>query len=171
VNADSGKLNGESGKLNTDSGEVEHPSVARWHPASFQRRRATGMPAERLSMRRIREVLRLKRELGLSHRAVAKACSLGLGTVTLYLQRAAEADLGWPLPAELDDAGLEAQLFPRDAGHRTRVAPSCTETHLELKRDGVTLRLLWEEYLGIYPEGYRYSQFCEISMPSLSSSP
>jgi len=120
------------------------------------------MPAERLSMRRIREVLRLKHELGLSHRAVAKACSLGLGTVTLYLQRAAEADLGWPLPAELDDAGLEAQLFPRDAGHRTRVAPSCTETHLELKRDGVTLRLLWEEYLGIYPEGYRYSQFCEI---------
>ena len=50
------------------------------------------MPAERLSMRRIREVLRLKHELGLSHRAVAKACSLGLGTVTLYLQRAAEAD-------------------------------------------------------------------------------
>ena len=92
------------------------------------------MPAKRLSMRKIREVLRLKHELGLSHRAVAKACSVGLGTVTLYLQRAAEAGLGWPLPAELDDAGLEAQLFPRDAGHRSRVAPNCAETHIELTR-------------------------------------
>jgi transposase len=113
-------------------------------------------------MRKIREVLRLKHELGLGHRAVAKACSVGLGTVTLYLQRAAEIGLGWPLPAELDDAALEARLFPREAPTRARVAPDCVRIHQELRRVGVTLRLLWEEYLEVHPEGYRYSQFCEI---------
>jgi transposase len=113
-------------------------------------------------MRKIREVLRLKHELGLGHRDVAKACSVGLGTVTLYLQRAEEFGLGWPLPAELDDAALEARLFPRGTPHRERVAPDCPRMHQELKRVGVTLRLLWEEYLAIHPDGYRYSQFCEI---------
>ena len=120
------------------------------------------MPAKRLSMRKIREILRLKYGLGLSHRAVAKACSVGLGTVTLYLQRAGELGLGWPLPAELDDAALEAKLFPREATVRSRVAPDCAGMHRELKRDGVTLRLLWEEYYAVHPAGYRYSQFCEI---------
>jgi len=113
-------------------------------------------------MRKIREVLRLKHELGLGHRAVAEACSVGLGTVTLYLQRATELGLGWPLPTELDDAALEARLFPREAPTRGLVAPDCARIHHELKRVGVTLRLLWEEYLEVYPEGYRYSQFCEI---------
>jgi len=113
-------------------------------------------------MRRIREVLRLKYELGLTHRALGKACSVGLGTVTLYLKRAAELDLVWPLPTELDDAALEAKLFPRVAPLRERVAPECPGIHRELKRTGVTLRLLWEEYQGVHPDGYRYSQFCEI---------
>ena len=120
------------------------------------------MPAQRLSMRKIREVLRLKYELSLSHRAVAKACSVGLGTVTLYLQRAVELDLGWPLPADLDDAALEAKLFPREVTTRSRVAPDCAKINEELKRVGVTLRLLWEEYYDVHSEGYRYSQFCEI---------
>jgi transposase len=113
-------------------------------------------------MRKIREVLRLKHELGLSHRAVAKACSVGLGTVTLYLQRAAELGLGWPLPAELGDAALEAKLFPREVTTRSRAAPECAKIHQELKRVGVTLRLLWEEYYDVHSEGYRYSQYCEI---------
>ena len=120
------------------------------------------MPAKRLSMRQIREVLRLKHKLGLTHRAVAKACSVGLGTVTLYLQRAEELGLGWPLPAELDDAVLEARLFPRAAPLRDRVSPNCPEIHRELRRTGVTLRLLWEEYQAVHGDGYRYSQFCEI---------
>ncbi|MCZ6655188.1 MAG: IS21 family transposase [Planctomycetota bacterium] len=113
-------------------------------------------------MRKIREVLRLKHELGLTHRAVAKACSVGLGTVTLYLQRAEELGLGWPLPAELDDAALEARVFPGAAPNRERVPPDCTGIHQELKRIGVTLRLLWEEYQAVHPDGYRYSHFCEI---------
>ena len=122
------------------------------------------MPARRLLMRKIREVLRLKHEHGLPHRAIAQACAMGVGTVTLYLRRTAQCGLGWPLPAELDDAALEARLFRRPAPvrDRARVRPDCAYVHRELKRDGVTLQLLWEEYLGVHPSGYRYTQFCEI---------
>ena len=67
------------------------------------------MPARRLLMRKIREVLRLKHERGLSHRAIAQACAIGVGTVTLYLKRTAQQGFGWPLPAELDDAALDAR--------------------------------------------------------------
>ena len=117
------------------------------------------MPAARLSMRKIREVLRLKHERGLSHRAIAQACTLGLGTVSLYLQRTAQQGLGWPLPAELDDAALEARLYPRATALRNRVRPDCAYIHRELKRDGVTLQLLWEEYAQVHPNGYGRTQF------------
>ena len=120
------------------------------------------MPARRLLMRKIREVLRLKHERGLSHRAIAQACAIGVGTVTLYLKRTAQQGLGWPLPAELDDSALEAQLFPRPVPVRNRVRPDCAYIHRELKRDGVTLQLLWEEHLQVHPSGYRYTQFCEV---------
>ena len=120
------------------------------------------MPTPRLPMRKIREVLRLKHDQGLSHRAVARACSLGVGTVTLYLQRATDRGVSWPVPAELDDAVLEARLFPRAAPLRDRVRPDCAEIHRELTRIGVTLLLLWQEYAQVHPDGYRYSQFCEI---------
>ena len=117
------------------------------------------MPARRLLMRKIREVLRLKYERGLSHRAIAQACAIGVGTVTLYLQRTTQLGLGWPLPAELDDTALEARLFRRPAPVRERVRPDCAYIHRELKRDGVTLHLLWEEYVQVHPDGYRYTQF------------
>ena len=117
------------------------------------------MPAARLSMRKIREVLRLKHERGLSHRAIAQACTLGLGTVSLYLQRTARQGLGWPLPAELDDAALEARLYPRATALRNRVRPDCAYIHRELKRDGVTLQLLWEEYAEVHPNGYGRTRF------------
>jgi hypothetical protein len=100
------------------------------------------MPTPRLPMRKIREVLRLKHDQGLSHRAVARACSLGVGTVTLYLQRATDRGVSWPVPGELDDAALEARLFPRAAPLRDRVRPECAEIHGELTRVGVTLHLL-----------------------------
>ena len=120
------------------------------------------MPARRLLVRKIREVLRLKHERGLSHRAIAQACAIGVGTVSLYLQRTAQRGLGWPLPAELDDAVLEARLFRRAAPAHDRVRPDCAYIHRELKRDGVTLQLLWEEYAQVHPNGYRRTQFCEI---------
>ena len=120
------------------------------------------MPARRLLMRKIREVLRLKYERGLSHRAIAQACAIGVGTVTLYLQRTSQLGLGWPLPAELDDAALEARLFHRPVPVRERVRPDCAYIYRELKRDGVTLQLLREEYVQVHPSGYRYTQFCEL---------
>ena len=120
------------------------------------------MPARRLLVRKIREVLRLKHERGLSHRAIAQACAIGVGTVSLYLQRTAQRGLGWPLPAELDDAVLEARLFRRAAPPHDRGRPDCAYIHRELKRDGVTLQLLWEEYAQVHPNGYRRTQFCEI---------
>ena len=125
-------------------------------------RRGVAMPARRLLMRKIREVLRLKHEQGLSHQAVAQACAVGVGTVNRYLQRAAQRGLGWPLPDDLDDAALEARLFPRAAPVHDRIRPDCAYIHRELKRDSVTLQLLWEEYAQIHPDGYGRTQFCEI---------
>src|SRR5206468_2733758 len=107
--------------------------------------------------------LRLKYEAGLSHRAIARACAVGLGTVTAYLQRATAAGLQWPLPEHLDDAALEARLFARPAvpHARDRVVPEWPQLHQELKKPGVTLSLLWLEYRAQHPSGYAYSQFCD----------
>jgi len=63
-------------------------------------------------MRKIKEVLRLKWERGLSNRQVAAACGISRPTVSEYLRRAAEAELGWPLPEDLSEAQLEQRLFP-----------------------------------------------------------
>lgn len=120
------------------------------------------MGAERLPMRRIREVLRLRHE-GLSQRAIARACGVGAGTAAEYLSRAGRAGLAWPLPADLDDGVLEARLFPRVEAGSERARPDLLQVHEELRRPGVTLQLLWEEYRQVHGEtGYGYSQFCEL---------
>jgi transposase len=126
------------------------------------------MGAERLPMRKIREVLRLRYEKELSQRAVAAACGMGSGTVAEYLSRAEQAGLRWPLPPELDDSALEARLFPSPPPGGGRVPPDLTWVHQELKKAGVTLLLLWEEYrrphvdAGHVEAAYGYSQFCDI---------
>jgi len=113
-------------------------------------------------MRQVREILRLKYEQRLGHRAIARACGVGLGTVSEYCRRAREANLTWPLPAEWDDGQLEARLFQRvdDLVGMPRPQPDMAEIHRELKRPGVTLQRLHLEYLQHHPDGYRYSQFC-----------
>jgi len=119
------------------------------------------MPRERLSMRKIKEVLRLK-QAGLSNRAVARACSIGKETVREYLARAAEAGLGWPLPEGLGEDELERKLFPYElhlGGKRKE--PDWSEIHKELRKKGVTRRLLWMEYAEGQTDVYRYTQFCE----------
>ena len=121
------------------------------------------MGTRRLSMRQLREILRLKHEQKLSRRAIARACRVGVGTVSEYVRRAARAGLEWPLPEELDEAALEARLFSSAGpGSRERVVPDVERIHQELKRVGVTLHLLWEEYREANPKGYAYSQFCVI---------
>ena len=120
------------------------------------------MAAKRLRMRQLREVLRLKFEVGLSHRAIVRACGVGLGTVSDYVQRVEAAGLSWPLPGDLDDAALEARVFARSSvASAGREMPEWAFVHRELRRDGVTLQLLWHEYIETHPDGYRYSQFCE----------
>ena len=52
-------------------------------------------------MRKIKEVLRLRFELGLGQRQIARSCGMGLGTVHEYLERAVAAGIGWPLPEGL----------------------------------------------------------------------
>jgi transposase len=113
-------------------------------------------------MRQVREILRLKYEQRLPHRAIARACGVGLGTVSEYCRRARGAHLTWPLPAEWDDAQLEARLFQRvgDVVGVPRPLPDMAWVHQELKRPGVTLQRLHLEYLQQHPDGYRYSQFC-----------
>jgi len=114
-------------------------------------------------MRKIKEVLRLKWAQGLSHRQIAKACGIGRPTVTEYLRRATDAGLSWPLPSDLDEAELERRLFPPPPclPAQARGLPQWSVVHRELRRKGVTLFLLWQEYREVHPEGYQYSWFCE----------
>jgi transposase len=121
------------------------------------------MAKERLSMRKIKEILRLFHELKLGKKPIARVCAVSPSTVVDYVRRAADAGLEWPLPDDLDEASLEALLFPTARHQRTadRPLPPMAEIHLELRKKGVTLQLLWEEYKEKYPDGYQYSQFCE----------
>ena len=122
------------------------------------------MPAERLSMRKVREVLRLKHACGASVRMIARSVGVGHTTVAEYLRRAAVIGITWPVPAELDDAALERRLFTPAGFHPapTRAMPDWTHVHAELRRRGVTLLLLWEEYRAEQPDGYGYSRFCDL---------
>src|ERR1700680_775067 len=122
------------------------------------------MPAERIAMRQVRDVLRLK-AAGVSGNEIARRVGVAPSTVRLTLKRLAVAGLSWPLPAEMTDAALEAQLFAvvgTKQGHRRRAEPDWVAVHRELKRKHVTLQILWDEYIERHPEGYRYSRFCEL---------
>lgn len=122
------------------------------------------MPNERLSMRKIREILRLKWDLLLCNRQIARCCSVSHNTVREYISRAIKAGLSWPLTADMDDAALERLLFPAPVrvAAEDRNMPSMEYLRKELSRKHVTLSLLWQEYKEGNPEGYQYSQFCEI---------
>jgi len=122
------------------------------------------MPAERTSMRIIKDVLRLKFDARLSQRQISRSLNIGLGTVSLHLNRAKEANLKWPLPTDMDDASLERALFPRQiqTAREGYVEPDYANMHKELKRKGVTKQLLWEEYKQIHGKNsYQYSQYCQ----------
>ena len=116
-----------------------------------------------LSMRRIRDLLRLRHAQGFSERAIARSLGLGKGTVGRYLARSRQAGLPWPLSPELDDDSLELLLFPRPtmASRSTRPVPDWAVMDRELRRPGVTRALLWEEYRARSPDGFGYAWFCE----------
>lgn len=119
------------------------------------------MPQERTTMRKIREILRLRRQ-GLSHREIATSCSVGYGTVGDLLRRVEKLGLSWESAQDQDDEQLEKLVYPpAPPRSEVRMVPDFSEVYLELKRPGVTLRLLWEEYIRDHPKGFGYSWFCE----------
>ena len=115
-------------------------------------------------MRQIREILRQKWCLGQSHRAIAQSLGISSGTVGSTVLRARAAGLDWSQVEAVTDDALEARLYGRRdvAGRRDRPWPDCVALHAERRKPGVTLELLHLEYLEQHPDGYRYTQFCEI---------
>ena len=118
---------------------------------------------KRLPMRKIRDVLRLSAE-GLSSRQIAASLGVGRSTLQSYMERAREVGLAWPLSPDMSDTDLERRLFHRAYQNTQRIAaqPNWPYIHRELRRKGVTLMLLWEEYRADHPDGYGYSRFCEL---------
>jgi transposase len=114
-------------------------------------------------MRKIRDVLRL-RAGGMSKRKIAASLSIGVTTAGEAIRRARRAGLTWPLPQQLSDDALERLLYPpaQVSAKDRRPQPDWPATHCELRRPGVTLQLLWEEYRGAHPDGYGYSHYCEL---------
>ena len=119
------------------------------------------MATERLSMRKTREILRQKWELGRTHRQIAASVGASAGAVGGAVSRAADAALDWAGVQALGDDELEARLYPATAARAARPLPDWRWIHAERRKAGVTLELLHLEYLEAHPTGYRYSQFCD----------
>jgi hypothetical protein len=124
-----------------------------------------------MSMRKLKDVLRLRYELELSHRQIARSCDIGSGTVHDYLQRAEAAGVKWPLPEGWDEQRLETALFaasqpssaPKAEEDRGKALPDFAKIHEQRQRHRhLTLQLLWEEYKQANTEGLGYSRFCEL---------
>jgi len=115
-------------------------------------------------MRKLRDVLRLRLDAGLSYRQINASTKVSVGAIQKLMTRAEELALTWPLPAELDDNQLAGLFYPKadtrtSSRHQT---PDWPTLHQELKGKGVTKQLLWEEYTQQYPNRcYSYSQFCD----------
>lgn len=126
------------------------------------------MPAGRVAMRRVREVLRLG-FAGISKHEIARRTGLAPSTVRETIERFKAAGLDWPLPDSINDGELEASLYKNAGtkqGHRRRAEPDWALVHLELKRKHVTLSILWDEYIAAQPR--RISLFPLLrTLPSL----
>jgi transposase len=114
-------------------------------------------------MRQINEVLRLKHQSQLSVREIARSCGLPTSTVGDYLKRAEAAQLPWPLPEDLTQEQLQVKLLgSASSTPSTKELPDWLALRQELRRKGVTMLLLWQEYRQVHPDGYGYSRFCEL---------
>ncbi len=109
------------------------------------------MPQQRMDIRMIKDILRLKYSAALSHEAIARSLGISKGVVAKYLGLAGAAGLDWAAVAELDQVGLERRLLGRSIAETQAVEADFARVHVELRRKGVTLMLLWQEY----------TQFCE----------
>jgi transposase len=122
------------------------------------------MPAGRVCMRHVREIVRLG-SAGVSKHQIARRTGVVPSTVRETLKRFAASGLAWPLGDEVTDAVLEARMYRnagKKQGHRQYAEPDWAWVHRELKRKHVTLSILWEEYIAQHPDGYRYSRYCDL---------
>lgn len=120
------------------------------------------MPAKRLSMRKLKEVLRLRFDHNFSNRAISRTCSISPTTAAEYIYRFLRSGLSWPLSEDLDERSLHEKLFPEPDHTPTpsnRRMPDMKYLHRELRRPGVTLFMLWEEYRERELQGYSKTQF------------
>jgi len=121
------------------------------------------MPQQRMDIRMIKDIFRLKYSAALSHEAISRSLGISKGVVAKYLGLAGAAGLDWATVADLDEAGLERRLLGRSSAEAAVIEPDFARVHIELRRKGVTLMLLWQEYRAAH-EGRRtwaYTQFCE----------
>lgn len=121
------------------------------------------MPKQQLSLRMIKDLLRLKWHAQLSHEQVATTLKISKGVVAKYIGLASAAGLDWATVQDWSEQRLSTALQPRSATALPVVVPDWGRIHRELDRKGVTLMLLWQEYVAAHPEGrtWRYTQFCE----------
>ena len=120
------------------------------------------MATERLEMRQIREILRLRWQEGLTIRQAARSVGRSIGAVQKVAERAMEAGLNWAAVEELDEATLELRLYgPPVVVSTERPRPDPVYIHKELRRVGVTRQLLHLEYLEEHPDGVQYTAFCD----------
>ena len=112
-------------------------------------------------MRQIRQALRLHLEAGLSYAQIARAVGTAKGTVGKFMLLARAAGVDWSVAQTLSDAELEARLYRPAVPRASRqLEPDYAWIHQELKRPGVTLQLLWEEYQRGCEQAYKYTSFC-----------
>ena len=119
------------------------------------------MPAKRELMRQLRHLLRLHHD-GVSAREIGRRLGVARSTIQDNLKRAAAAGLTWPLADDVTDEALETRLFGRPGvtqGQRRRVEPDWSALARELKRPGVTMSILWEEYREVHSGAYGYSRY------------
>jgi hypothetical protein len=129
------------------------------------------MPAHRMNMRMIKDVLRLKFDGGFSHDRIAASLGISKGVVTKYVGLAGAAGLDWASACDMDEGELERRLLGKPTGPAAYAQPDYGRIHQELRRKGVTLTLLWEEYQAEFADRqtYRYTQFADCYVLALLS--
>lgn len=113
-------------------------------------------------MRKVREILRMRWGLQVSVRETARSVGVAYSTARDLLRRAEQAGLSWPLPEDMDDEALRRLLYRRKDQGQGKPLPNWQWTRRELQSKIVTLQQLWFEYIEDHPDGYAYSQFCNL---------
>ena len=124
------------------------------------------MSNRRLSVRKIKEILRLKYDCGISEREISRSCQISRSSVADYLRRARATKITWTEASVLAENELEARLFPTEhlPSSVQRPLPDCEYIYNQLRtyqKFNLTLSQLWLEYKDKHPDGYQYTQFCE----------